>query len=274
MAAEMPTTDVPAEHRVVPIPGARGCGKGDAASPRCLRLEAGQHFRGAHTENQSYFQRTEHTLHLRSVCWLAVGCTAPQVPPGAWECVLRIRVNPRPDYNADWRIGANPVRHVRNFSRTEVDNTHDAHWQQEKERSGVAPLVLRNQHGNGKGGALLRSIGGEVTSLSFGAILLKEPTDVRFEMGGGNSHWCRGISFYYLELRPISLDLETKWLLFLMRSGHAGRECRLANTLPAEVLKYMETFLSGWSEDYKSISAADENAAGGGRRADGTSGDA
>jgi len=225
-------TPAPPNPALVAIPGAEstlGCGD----ETRALTLSAADHFHGAHTNNESYFDRParknipggsfDRVLRLKTVCWLAVGGTMEKVPAGKYEAILRVRSSNRsPDFKGDWRIGVG-VRHSRDWNRSDVDNT--------------GPLHLRNDNNYGAGGRLLEALPNDrFVSLSFGVLELDAPADVRFEMGGGNSFWCGGLEFDSLELRPVGPPWEVVRVLLLgMQQTGAEEPCLLAK-LPTELL--------------------------------------
>jgi len=227
---------------LVAIPGAEAtCGTGDPR--RAISLSAAEHFHGAHTNNTSHFDRPKQSLascgrvlRLKSVCWLAVGGTLKDVPPGKWECILRCRVSSRegPTFAGDWKIGVG-VSHVRNFGEA-VDDVGARH--------------LRNDFSRGRGGAFLKSLPTDrFSAMSFGILHLEEMSDVRFEMGGGNPYWCNGLEFDSLELRPVGPPWAVVRLLLLgadarrQPGDHPGRPgCELAR-LPPEVLHQIVTML-------------------------------
>ena len=81
----------------------------------------------------------------------------------------------------------------------------------------------KRRHRNARGNKLLSAHKGEWIKLSFGKLrLVEEFSNVRFEMGGGNSNWCRGIEYGGLELRACGLSWEQRRLLELCRLHKAG----------------------------------------------------
>eukprot|EP00622_Pseudochattonella_farcimen_P001455 FR736153.1.p1 GENE.FR736153.1~~FR736153.1.p1 ORF type:complete len:253 (+),score=4.65 FR736153.1:123-881(+) len=223
-AEEPPACDEPAEPDLVGTPNATSEGAVGCGDPERVLFLPGSEFAGAHTNNPSYFSRSDGNLQLKSVCWLAVGGTIKNVPAGAWEPVLRVRVDcsrDSPTFVADWRVGVG-VGHVRDWPASEADAPFTSHCVRVEEKTGVRPLIFRNTQGRGGAGSkLLREHSGKFIKLSFGELRLHSTSDVRFEMGGGSPSWANGLCFTMFELRAVGLRWPQKRLLILCQQRKA-----------------------------------------------------
>ena len=215
---------------------------------RC-RVLPGSRMKGAHSDNPEYFRRQGDVLTLKRVCWLHIGGSIPEVPAGAWEAVLHVKCDTSPPtFVGDWRVGVG-VRHVRTWQPSECNETFDTAAQANEEKTGVRPLMFRNLQGleaygvTSHGSQLFKDNVNQWIKISFGELRLRSTSDVKFEMGGGNPHWARGLHFGNFELRAVGLSWEQKRLLILCLEGRAGGQSCWLQTLPPVLLTLILSFI-------------------------------
>lgn len=246
------------EKDLVAIPGAEST-LGLGQSKSTLRLSAGKHFGGTHTDNPSYFSKPKTTdspfgvlLRLKTVCWLNVYGTMKDVPNSSYEAILRVKVSTL-NFVGDWRIwvadssGVGTHNYQHGFPEELVDDIPGEKALAYESATGHMPLVLRNHKRKGRGGKLLQTTLNKWTKLSFGVVRVSELSGrgtVKFAMGGGNKYWCGPMDFDYLELRRIGLDYKVvrQLAIGVFKKVEQNKKCRL-NFLAPSMLRHLLRFV-------------------------------